>query len=191
MKNAIKKYLKTKKFCNYNILDKLFDLYVSGEMKCLLSVYDDVDIYPKLSNRDNTIQITYSYNNIHVGIDFFENNYDVVIYHTGIKPNELEKKFIKYYYDEGFDFKFLIESIDEKIKTYPELKDISKLIKKRKNCFLVSRICFLIPVIIISIIALYVAITKETIYLGPQFLLVIIIPLCIWFIFNSIGKHLE
>lgn len=191
MKRKLKKYLQTKQTCNYSSLDKLFVSYLSGEIKNLLSKYDDVNIYPRLSNDCNTIQLSYSYNNIHIGIDFFENNYDVVIYHTGISIDEFEKSFIKYNYNECFNLKALIESIDKKIKNHPELKDIPRMKKKRRVCFLIARISFSIPIITFFGIALYVVITKKTLYLGPRYVLVIIIPLCIWFIFYTMGHRLK
>lgn len=190
MKNKIIDYLKIKGVDNYNELDKIYDMYASGIINKLLSHYESVHIYPSLDKKNKTIQIHYSYNNINVGIDFFENDYDVVIYHTGISIDEFEKSFIKYNYNECFNLKALIESIDEKIRNHPKLKNMSKDQKKKKMYSMIAWINFSIPMVTMSLMALYVFITGNSIQAGPYFAFIIFVPLLIWFIFDIKSRKL-
>ena len=82
----------------YSNLDKIFELYLHGDIKKLLSKYSKVEIYPTINKLDKTIQLNYSYNNIYVIIDFFEDKYNVVIYHAGISNEEFKKLFTNYDY---------------------------------------------------------------------------------------------
>ena len=77
--------------------------------------------------------MNYNYHNIYVIIDFFEDKYNVVVYHDGINANDLEKLFIDYDYQEDFNLEKLIKEIDEKIKNHPKLKDTTLIEKKKKT----------------------------------------------------------
>lgn len=97
MKRKIENYLNSKEK-KYSNLDKIFELYLHGDIKKLLSKYSKVEIYPTINKLDKTIQLNYSYNNIYVIIDFFEDKYNVVIYHAGISNEEFKKLFTNYDY---------------------------------------------------------------------------------------------
>ena len=64
---------------------------MSGDIKKLLSKYAGVGVYPTMNKLGKTIQLNYNYHNIYVIIDFFEDKYNVVVYHDGINANDLEK----------------------------------------------------------------------------------------------------
>ena len=132
MKRKIENYLNSKDKIEYSNLDRIFELYLSGDIKKLLSKYAGVGIYPTINKLGKTIQLNYNYHNIYVIIDFFEDKYNVVIYHAGINADELEKLFIDYDYQNNFSLEKLINEIDIKIKNHPKLKDIT-LIEKRKK----------------------------------------------------------
>ena len=135
MKRKIENYLNSKDKNEYSNLDKIFELYLSGDIKKLLSKYAGVGVYPTMNKLGKTIQLNYNYHNIYVIIDFFEDKYNVVVYHDGINANDLEKLFIDYDYQEDFNLEKLIKEIDEKIKNHPKLKDTT-LIEKEKDIFL-------------------------------------------------------
>lgn len=134
MKRKIENYLNSKDKNEYSNLDKIFELYLHGDIKKLLSKYSKVEIYPTINKLDKTIQLNYSYNNIYVIIDFFEDKYNVVIYHAIISNEEFKKLFTNYDYQDNFNLEKLINEIDTQIKNHPRLKDTSSL-KKRKNIF--------------------------------------------------------
>lgn len=63
MKRKIANYLKSKEKKDYNNLEKIFDLYLNGDIKKLLSNYSGVDIYPTINKLGKTIQLNYNYQN--------------------------------------------------------------------------------------------------------------------------------
>ena len=130
MKRKIENYLNSKDKIEYSNLDRIFELYLSGDIKKLLSKYAGVGIYPTINELGKTIQLNYNYHNIYVIIDFFEDKYNVVIYHAGINAEELEKLFIDYDYQNNFSLEKLINEIDIKIKNHPKL-----------NVFVYTRLC--------------------------------------------------
>lgn len=93
-----RKLFKIQRKKEYSNLDKIFELYLHGDIKKLLSKYSKVEIYPTINKLDKTIQLNYNYNNIYVIIDFFEDKYNVVIYHAGISNEEFKKLFTNYDY---------------------------------------------------------------------------------------------
>ena len=133
MKRKIENYLNSKDKNEYSNLDRIFELYLSGDIKKLLSKYAGVGVYPTMNKLGKTIQLNYNYHNIYVIIDFFEDKYNVVVYHDGINANDLEKLFIDYDYQEDFNLEKLIKEIDEKIKNHPKLKDTTLKEKKKRH----------------------------------------------------------
>ena len=103
-----RKLFKIQRKKEYSNLDKIFELYLHGDIKKLLSKYSKVEIYPTINKLDKTIQLNYSYNNIYVIIDFFEDKYNVVIYHAGISNEEFKKLFTNYDYQDNFNLERLI-----------------------------------------------------------------------------------
>ena len=132
MKRKIENHLNSKEKNEYSNLDRIFELYLSGNIKKLLSKYTGVGIYPTINKKGKTVQLNYNYHNIYVIIDFFEDKYNVVVYHAEINTKDLEKLFIDYEYPNDFNLEKLIKEIDEKIKNHPKLKDTT-LIKKEKK----------------------------------------------------------
>ena len=159
MKRKIENYLNSKDKIEYSNLDRIFELYLSGDIKKLLSKYAGVGIYPTINKLGKTIQLNYNYHNIYVIIDFFEDKYNVVIYHAGINADELEKLFIDYDYQNNFSLEKLINEIDIKIKNHPKLKDITLIEKKKKIYSVIAWISLCLPIIICGSIALYCIIT--------------------------------
>ena len=192
MKRKIENYLKSKDKIEYNNLDRLFELYLSGDINNFLSKYTGVEIYPIINKLGKTIQLNYHYHNICVIIDFFEDKYNVVIYHTSIREERLEKLFIDYEYPIDFCLEKLIKEIDDKIKTNPKLRETFLIEKKKKIYNLIASISLCLSMLICGSMALYCVITKSTIKTNMWFcIFFIVIPLIIWFIYDVKSKRLK
>ena len=74
MKRIAEKYLNSKDKNEYNNLDKIIELYLSGDIKKLLSKYAGVGVYLTINKLGKTIQLNYNYHNIYVIIVFLKIN---------------------------------------------------------------------------------------------------------------------
>ena len=192
MKRKIENYLNSKDKNEYSNLDKIFELYLSGDIKKLLSKYVGVGVYPTINKLGKTIQLNYNYHNIYVIIDFFEDKYNVVVYHAGINIDDLEKLFIDYDYQEDFNLEKLIKEIDEKVQNHPKLKDTTLIEKKKKIYTLIAWVCWCFPIIVCGGIAIYGFTNDKTIKVDPIWaILFIALPLIIGCIFDLKSKRLK
>ena len=192
MKRKIEKYLNSKDENEYSNLDRIFELYLSGDIKKLLSKYVGVGVYPTINKLGKTIQLNYNYHNIYVIIDFFEDKYNVVVYHAGINAEDLEKLFIDYEYPNDFDLEKLIKKIDEKIKNHPKLKDTTLIEKKKKIYTLIAWINWSFPILVCGCIAIYGFTNDKTIKVDQIWaILFIALPLIIGCIFDIKSKRLK
>ncbi len=192
MKRKIEKYLNSKDENEYSNLDRIFELYLSGDIKKLLSKYVGVGVYPTINKLGKTIQLNYNYHNIYVIIDFFEDKYNVVVYHAGINAEDLEKLFIDYEYPNDFDLEKLIKKIDEKIKNHPKLKDTTLIEKKKKIYTLIAWINWSFPILVCGCIAIYGFTNYKTIKVDQIWaILFIALPLIIGCIFDVKSKRLK
>ena len=55
MKRKIENHLNSKEKNEYSNLDRIFELYLSGNIKKLLSKYTGVGIYPTINKKDKII----------------------------------------------------------------------------------------------------------------------------------------
>lgn len=192
MKRKIGNYLNSKDKNEYSNLDEIFELYLSGHIKKLLSEYAGVRVYPTINELGKTFQLNYNYHNIYAIIDFFEDKYNVVVYHAGVNADELEKLFIDYEYPGDFNLEKLIKEIDKKIKSHPKLKDTTLIEKKKKIFSAISWISLCLAILICGSMALYCVITgnnvKGNMWWGIFF---IAIPLIVWLIFDVKSKRLK
>lgn len=192
MKRKVKDYLESKDKSQYDNLDRILEMYLTGEIKKLLSKYTGVNIDPTINKLSKTIQLNYNYHNIYVAIDFFVDKYSVVVYQAGISANDLEKLFRDYDYQVDFDLRALIKEIDSKIKNHSKLKDTNLIEKKRKLYSLIAGISLSLPLVILSGIGLYCVITKNTVQGNAWWVLfLVVIPVIIWFIFDVKSKRLK
>lgn len=192
MKRKINNYLNTKGKSEYSNLDRIFELYLSGDIKNLLSKYAGVGVYPTINKLGKTIQLNYNYHNIYVIIDFFEDKYNIVVYYAGINADDLEKLFIDYKYPADFKLEELIKEIDEKIKNHPKLEDTTLIEKKKKTYSVIAWISLFLPILICGTIALYCVITENSVKINMWWgMFFIVIPLIVWFIFDVKSKRLK
>ncbi len=191
-KRKIANHLKTKDKSQYSHLDVIFELYVNGSLKKLLASYDSVGIYPSINRFGKAIQLEYSYQNIYVIIDFFEDKYNAVIYHAGASEEELGKLAIDYDYQDDFTLEKLIDEIDTNIKTHPKLKDMTFIAQKKKIYSLVAWISLCLPVVIFGGIGLYCMITERAVKGNALWgIFFIVIPLLVWMIFDIKAKRIK
>ena len=192
MKRKIENYLNSKDKNEYSNLDRIFEAYISEDIKKLLSKYDGVIISPIINKLGKTIQLNYNYHNIYVIIDFFEDKYNVVVYHAGINAEDLEKLFIDYEYPNDFNLEKLIKEIDEKIRNHPKLKDTTLIEKKKKIYILIAWINWCFPILVCGGIAIYGFTNDITIKVNPIWaILFIALPLIIGCIFEVKSKRLK
>ena len=192
MKRKIENYLNFKDKNEYSNLDRIFELYLSGDIKKLLSKYVGVGVYPTINKLGKTLQLNYNYHNIYVIIDFFENKYNVVVYHAGINSEDLEKLFIDYEYPNDFNLEKLIKEIDEKINNHPKLKDTTLIEKEKKIYILIAWISWCFPILVCGGIAIYGFTNDKTIKVDPIWaILFIALPLIIGCIFDVKSKRLK
>lgn len=192
MKRKIENYLNSKDKNEYSNLDRIFEAYISEDIKKLLSKYDGVIISPIINKLGKTIQLNYNYHNIYVIIDFFEDKYNVVVYHAGINAEDLEKLFIDYEYPNDFNLEKLIKEIDEKIRNHPKLKDTTLIEKKKKFYILIAWINWCFPILVCGGIAIYGFTNDITIKVDPIWaILFIALPLIIGCIFDVKSKRLK
>lgn len=185
MKRKIENYLNSKRKEEYNNLDRIFELYLNGNIKKMLTKYVGVGIYPTINKLGKTIQLNYNYHNIYVIIDFFENKYNVEIYHAGVSANDLEKLSVDYDYQDGFNLEILLQEIDEKIKNHPKLKDTTLIEKKKKTYTLIKWVSWCFPILVCGGIAIYGFTNDKTIKVDPIWaILFIAFPLIIGCIFD-------
>ncbi|CDC45904.1 putative uncharacterized protein [Firmicutes bacterium CAG:449] len=192
MKRKIENYLNSKDKNEYSNLDRIFEAYIREDIKKLLSKYDGVIISPIINKLGKTIQLNYNYHNIYVIIDFFEDKYNVVVYHAGINAEDLEKLFIDYEYPNDFNLEKLIKEIDEKIRNHPKLKDTTLIEKKKKIYILIAWINWCFPILVCGGIAIYGFTNDKTIKVDPIWaILFIALPLIIGCIFDVKSKRLK
>lgn len=192
MKRKIENYLNSKDKNEYSNLDRIFEAYISEDIKKLLSKYDGVIISPIINKLGKTIQLNYNYHNIYVIIDFFEDKYNVVVYHAGINAEDLEKLFIDYEYPNDFNLEKLIKEIDERIRNHPKLKDTTLIEKKKKIYILIAWINWCFPILVCGGIAIYGFTNDKTIKVDPIWaILFIALPLIIGCIFDVKSKRLK
>lgn len=192
MKRKIENYLNSKDKNEYSNLDRIFELYLSGDIKKLLSKYVGVGVYPTINKLGKTIQLNYNYHNIYVTIDFFEDKYNVVVYHAGINIDDLEKLFIDYDYQEDFNLEKLIKEIDKKIQNHPKLKDTTLIEKKKKTYTLIRWVSWCFPILVCGGIAIYGFTNDKTIKVDPIWaILFIALPLIIGCIFDIKSNRLK
>lgn len=195
-------YLNSKDKRNYNNLDRIFELYLNGNVKMLLSNYSGVGIYPAFNEFGRTIQLIYNYYNIHVIVNFLEDKYNVAIYNSSIEVEEIEKLFTEYDYRNDFSLEELINIIDIDIKSHPSLMDKNRIDKmmseaaptiKKKNLYiLISLISLCLPCVIGCSLALYYLITKNSIQLNKWFVIFFtLISIILWLVFDAKSKRLK
>ena len=117
-------------------------------------------------------------------MEFHEEYYEHCKYEKCCSAIELEQGIIKEDYNEQFDVRIFINSCIESLKKDTRLIIDKKQNKKKKIYRIISTISFCIPSAVIVPLVIYALIVKQPIQLGGWLVLVILIPLIVWFIFD-------
>ncbi len=190
MKRKIRNYLSSKAKSDYSNLDRIFELYLNGDIKTLLSDYSGVGIYPTFNKLGKSIQLGGGGGGGYVAIDFLEDKYSVVIYSSGIEVEEVEKLFNEYDYRADFSLEELINEIDMEIKNHPMLNDTTSIEKKKKLYSRIAWISLCVPFVIIGILAILL-INKDSIQLNKWFIIFLAVPVIVWLVFDAKSKRLK
>lgn len=191
MKHKITNYLSSKENDSYTQLDQILKMYIDGEIENELSKHEfhDIEIFTGIKKRlGNTIQLNFKYYNLVCTIDFTDERYTYAIYPIGASFEEIENQFINCEYANDFSINNLIILIFNFMKENSNLRDNTKLKDMQKKYKTIANIFLLIPWVVIVPVSLYVLITKASIQLNQWFLLIIIIPLFLWIIFDVKSK---
>ncbi len=120
MKERIEEHPSSENKNEHSNLDRLFEMHQNGEMESLLQNFEGVMITPGIcrvnGKSEKTMQIGFRYQSINVLIDFFEHNYNMVIYPSGITADVLKELFVEYDYPDGFTLKKLIEATADQMR---------------------------------------------------------------------------
>ena len=123
---------------------------------------------------------------------FFEDKYNVEIYHAGVSANDLEKLSVDYDYQDGFNLEKLIQEIDEKIKKHPQSKDTTLMEKKKKLYATIAWISWCLPILICGGSAIYGVITEVSIKVDAIWAVIfIVVPLMVGSVFDLKSKRLK
>ena len=191
MKKRIGKYLSSKEAISYSQVDIILKMFVDGKIEKELEKYKfyDIEIFPSINKQyGNTIQINFKLYNLVATIDFSEDGYEYNIYSIGCSFEQVRGNFIHCCYSEDFSVFDLFEQILNLMLESPSLAKSTKLTINKKYKTIAS-ICFFVPCVAIGMLALYVILSKRAIALTPWFLLVIVIPLVIWSVFDIKSKR--
>ncbi len=100
----------------YSHFDKLFEMYLNGRIKNILSKYDssiiEINNYNIKGKMEKTIRIAFNSQNNYVIMNFFEDKYNLAICTSGTSADDLEKIYTDYEYTDDFTFRKLLKSID-------------------------------------------------------------------------------
>ena len=137
---------------------------MDGDLDVVLSKYkfSNIEIYPNIRKRGNSIDIYLDYQNVNVCILMNEEDIIYIINATDAPPEDFDNSEITVKYDENFSFEGLLESIYTQIINHPWLRDISREVKSRKKHKKISSICLLCCAISIGFMFLYAYISGDS-----------------------------
>lgn len=131
------------------VFQSKLNLYADGSLRNILSKYNDVEI--RLSSYKNILQLSYSVQNINVGIDFSQNGYCYVIYPSGVSFDEISQSFIEKNYEINFSIEDLLATLQSQLLASTTLSDISEEKKKRYKLIATISMWLSIITVVISV----------------------------------------
>lgn len=182
-KNKIIQYLNSKKNKEYSFLDILLEKYCNGELSKLLSKYKftNIEIFPKISKRGNSIEMCLTYKNIATNISLTDTEIEYSIYQLYATVNEVDENTFELKCNTEFSFEDLLDSIYKKVINHRNLKDLSVTEKKKKLYDNIANIFLSVPIIFFAIMVVLVKGFKHSIQLNFWWaFFFIVIPLLIY-----------
>ena len=119
MKRKIRKYLNSIDTTNYHNLNSILDMHLNQDIKKQLEElgFLKVEIYIRIKKNGNEYILNMFYSNLFIDIQFFDKDYDYVIYNRGITPDELEDSIITKKYTSEFYLNDFIHFILKKVQS--------------------------------------------------------------------------
>ena len=119
-------------------------------------------------------------------MEFDDDFYDYCKYPRGCSEDELNQSILRKNYSDKFDIKMFVEEFIKSIDN-DEINNTTSS-RNKKIYTLISFISLFLPFIIIGIIALLSYILKTDIKLNNWFILVFIVSIVLWWIFDDKAK---
>lgn len=117
-KNRAKKYLRANNTEN-NQQTVLLSLYVNGQFEALLEEhnFDLIEVFVDGNQKlglDLQVNLRVNNNNNNIGLDFFNDHYEVCSYLDGCNPEDIENSIVRYDYKD-FDIDVLLKKIKSEL----------------------------------------------------------------------------
>lgn len=96
----------------------LLRLYVNGQFEALLEKhnFDFIEVFVDGNQKLGLdLQINLRVNNNNIGLDFFNDHYEVCSYSDGCNPEDIENSIVRYDYKD-FDIDVLLKKIESKMR---------------------------------------------------------------------------
>lgn len=189
MNRKVSKYLNSKDKLAYSCLDNILSYYLNGELECLLldRQMSRIGIFPSISKTGNSIQVCFDYYNMSAILLFSERYFEYCLFEAEWSADEIERSIIKEQYSRDFDIQAFIINYTNTLKNDSRLtvrqNAPAQDNNKKKIFYVISEVSLCVPFVIICLLAIYVFVLNKTIVLNEWFLLLIIIPLIMWFVF--------
>ena len=184
MRNRVIKYLQSKEKQHYNFLDVMLKKYIDGEIERILKTknYSEIEIYPLINKKGNSMEIYCNYYNLKIIFDFQESVVEYCIYLPRDKASALEKGTIKEFYEYDFEIEQFIEKVSQKLNGDSRL-NINTIVNsknKQDNIFKVLKILLIIISLFAIIVGvLYIYLVDAVIYVPPPLFIGIIVLLIV------------
>lgn len=169
MKKLIK-YLNEKDKSQYSILDFIFEKYLNGEVDTLLKNcgFLDIDIFVRIGKKSKILQLSFSYYNLGINVDFEENGYTFCVHQSNDSPDTVEKQIVQHGYEDNFSIEAFTKNLLQKLDSDPRLSK-EKILRKSKRIdkFGILKVGIIFATILVYLILIiYVAVSKSPIKLG-------------------------
>lgn len=189
---VLEKYLNSKDKSNYSNLDKVFLFYNNDDFYNILkySGATKIEFFPVIKSDEKSLQVYFNYYNMSAIMEFDDDFYDYCKYPRGCSEDELNQSILRKNYSDKFDIKMFVEEFIKSIDNDERCIKMNKTTSSRnkKIYTLISFISLFLPFIIIGIIALLSYILKTDIKLNNWFILVFIVSIVLWWIFDDKAK---
>ena len=175
------RYLSSKDMSTYTELDSVLSFYASGQFEetLLLSGATEIEFFPVIQKTEKSIQICFNYYNLSAFLEFKEDYYEFCVYLPKTSADEIERQVNRRQYENTFNVEQCIQSLMHVTKSDVRLKITAKkcteIVNKGRIYSIASVISFLIPFIIIAILAMYKELSGKEVAISSELTAILII----------------
>ena len=175
------RYLSSKDMSTYTELDSVLSFYASGQFEetLLLSGATEIGFFPVTQKIEKSIQVCFNYHNLSATLQFCENYYEYCVYLPNTSADEIERQVSRCQYEYAFNIEQCIQNFMQIIKSDARLKNTSKerttIVNKGRMCSIAAIISFLIPFIVIAILAMYKELSGKEVAISSELTAILII----------------